>query len=289
MAISAPAQNLFEADYGTGSINEFTPSGMESTFASGLTDPGPIAFDSTGDLFVAELGNDIGNIIEITPGGIQSTFATLPENAQGLVFNKGDLFVADHLSSITEITLGGVPSTYATGPTGAPSNLAVDSAGNLFVTTQLESSIFKVAPDGTVSVFTTGTLGTRGVMAFNSEGDLFLNQDDNIYEYANNSGSLSTTPVVVASSSEGGVVRAMTFDNAGDLLETDAGTGDIYEFVNAGGTLSSTPVVFASGLNEPTGLAFDPVPEPSILSLLAVSSCLLLAGRRRVLSWPKCG
>ena len=44
VAASAQAQNLFEADYGSGSIYEFTPDGTQTTFASGLHLPLGLAF-----------------------------------------------------------------------------------------------------------------------------------------------------------------------------------------------------------------------------------------------------
>ncbi|HMD53486.1 MAG TPA: hypothetical protein VKJ65_02915, partial [Phycisphaerae bacterium] len=46
IASSAPGQNLFEADYSSGNIYEFTPGGAQSTFASGLPSPGGLAFNS---------------------------------------------------------------------------------------------------------------------------------------------------------------------------------------------------------------------------------------------------
>ena len=52
IASSAQAQNLFESDWGGGTINEFTPGGTKSTFASGLVAPEGLAFNSAGDLFV---------------------------------------------------------------------------------------------------------------------------------------------------------------------------------------------------------------------------------------------
>ena len=51
------AGNLFvstEGDPGNDTILEFTPIGMESTFATGLTNPRGLAFDGSGYLFVAE-------------------------------------------------------------------------------------------------------------------------------------------------------------------------------------------------------------------------------------------
>ena len=52
---------------GSGNIYEFTPGGVQSTFASGLCDPYGLAFNSAGDLFEADYGS--GNIYEFTPGG----------------------------------------------------------------------------------------------------------------------------------------------------------------------------------------------------------------------------
>ena len=53
-APTARAQNLFESDGGSGNIYEFTPSGQQSTFATGLNEPESMAFNSAGDLFVGE-------------------------------------------------------------------------------------------------------------------------------------------------------------------------------------------------------------------------------------------
>ena len=58
----------------SGNIYEFTPGGVQSTFASGLNDPDGMAFNSAGDLFEADYGS--GNIYEFTPGGVKSTFAS---------------------------------------------------------------------------------------------------------------------------------------------------------------------------------------------------------------------
>jgi len=38
---------------------------------------------------------------------------------------------------------------------------------------------------------------------------------------------------------------------------------------------------FASGLSSPFGLAFQPVPEPSVMGLLAVGATALLVRRRK--------
>jgi len=57
-------------DPGADSIVYFSPTGVKSTFATGLTFPRGLAFDSAGNLFVAE-ANAIpdGDILKFPPGG----------------------------------------------------------------------------------------------------------------------------------------------------------------------------------------------------------------------------
>ena len=64
---SGQAQNLFEADNGSGNVYEFTPGGARSTFASGFSALSGLAFNSAGDLFVADAGS--GDIYKFTPNG----------------------------------------------------------------------------------------------------------------------------------------------------------------------------------------------------------------------------
>jgi sugar lactone lactonase YvrE len=82
--------NLFEADEFESTINEFTPSKVESTFASNLYNVyNCITFDSAGNLYVAEYGTGAGyngTIIKITPGGVESTFATGLYSPESLAF-----------------------------------------------------------------------------------------------------------------------------------------------------------------------------------------------------------
>src|SRR5580765_429564 len=93
IAASAPAQNLFVAGGYDGTIYEYTPGGVQSTFASGLTGGG-LAFNSAGNLFETDTGS--GNIYEFTPGGMRSTFATGYNNPGSLAFDSaGNLFAAD--------------------------------------------------------------------------------------------------------------------------------------------------------------------------------------------------
>jgi hypothetical protein len=64
-----------------------------STFASGFNNPTGIAFDGSGNLYVA---NNSTSITRITGGGARSTFTTGLNNPSDLAFNSfGNLYVAD--------------------------------------------------------------------------------------------------------------------------------------------------------------------------------------------------
>ena len=66
----------------SGTILEITPGGVQSTFASGLSNPTGMAFDTADNLFVADAGN--GNVYEYTPGGVRTTVATGLQQPIGL-------------------------------------------------------------------------------------------------------------------------------------------------------------------------------------------------------------
>jgi glucose/arabinose dehydrogenase len=99
----------------SGNIYKFTPGGVRSTFATGLAGPWGLAFNSAGDLFVANPGGN--DIIKITLDGVQSTYATGLFYPNELAFSSaGDLFVADGAANnIIKITPSGVQSIFASG------------------------------------------------------------------------------------------------------------------------------------------------------------------------------
>jgi hypothetical protein len=152
---SASAQNLFVSagDAGGGKIFKFTWDGLQSTFASGLREPQGLAFDSAGNLFVA----DKGSILEFHPDGVRSIFASGLTYPESLAFDRaGNLFVADY-GNIYEFKPNGVRGTFASGLT-YPESLAFDSAGNLFVADHCPyplggGIIYKFKPKGVRSTF----------------------------------------------------------------------------------------------------------------------------------------
>jgi sugar lactone lactonase YvrE len=263
----ARAQNLFEADGFSFSVNEITPGGIVSSFASGLTDVSTVAFDRAGNLFVACSYGTNGTIIKITPGGVQSTFASGITNPQGLAFDSaGNLFVADFGSNypiytngvVYEFTPGGTRTTFASG--FQPVGMAFNRAGDLFVADVYSGNIYEFTPGGTQSTFASPGVVAYG-LAFDGAGNLFVSSttvglgQDVIYKF---------TPEGTQSTFASGLSQphGLAFNSAGILFDADYdyagyGGGDkIYEF-----TPDGTRSTFVSGLNHPIGLAFQPVPE----------------------------
>lgn len=147
--------NLFEADYSSGNIYKFTPGGVQSTFAFGLTDPLSLAFDASGNLFVgAGYGNNNGYIMKIAPNGTQSMFASGLSFPQGLTFDSnGNLYEADTAANrILKFTPGGVESIFAS--VNLPNRMLFDNSGDMYVTTY-GGAIIKIAPGGAQSTFAT--------------------------------------------------------------------------------------------------------------------------------------
>lgn len=274
MAGSAPGQNLFVTAADNGNIYEVAQGGTSSsTFATGMDNPIGLAFNSSGDLFVAntDYNSGYGSIVEITPGGVQSTFAS-GISPQGLAINNaGDVFEADYNSgNINEYTSSGAESTFATG-FSFPLGLALDSAGDLFVGSGYGNGngvVTEITTGGVQTTVATGLSFPSG-LAVNSAEDLFVvnNGTGVINEFANGKESIFASglndPTEIA------------FNNAGTLFAAE-GNGVIAEFSSNG-----TPSTYASLSGLTVGLAFQPVPEPSILALAAVGGVALLFRRRK--------
>jgi len=277
IAFSAQAQNLFVDSYEQGNIVEITPAGVESIFASGLPTADGMAFNGAGDLFVAEpvaANGNYGSIVEITPGGVQSTFASGLNSPIALAFSStGDLFVDSYSSgNITRITPSGVQTTFVSG-LYYPQGMAFNSAGNLFVTSY--SAIYEFTPGGVQSTFVSGLQYPYGI-AINSADDV-VEADDN--EITLNEFTPSGAESTIGSGLFN-VYNCLAFDNAGNLFAGEWGTGNGYNGTIVEITRGGVQSTFATGLYSPTALAFQPVPEPPALGLLAVGAAAFLVHRR---------
>lgn len=192
--------------------------------AAGLNGPQGLAFDSQGDLFIADTGNQRireitknGNIITVAGSGTAgfsgddgpATNASLDYPAGIAVNSAGYIFFADDLNQrIRMISPQGVISTVAgdgaAGYTGDgfsatsaalnfPEGVAVDGAGNLYIADNYNCRIRKVSVNGIIT-----TVVGNGSPGYNGDG------------------------ILASSAAIDGPTR-VGFDNNGNLLVVDSG------------------------------------------------------------------
>ena len=175
--------NVYVADLGNDTIRKIAANGIVTTLAgtagdSGFSDgtgsaarfisPKGLAVDKAGNIYVADLGNDI--IRKITPGGMVTTLAGTagnPGSSDGTgyaaqfngpisvaVDRAGNVYVSDSFSTIRKITAVGAVTTEAGVAPGIsadkqfvyPSGVAVDDAGNLYIADNGANALHRGVP-----------------------------------------------------------------------------------------------------------------------------------------------
>jgi PEP-CTERM motif len=280
LATGASAQNLFVSDYTGQAVYEYpTGGGAPTTFASGLNYPLGIAFNTSGDLFVANTAQNGpgGSITEFDRNGTPTTFATGLDPIALAVTGAGDVFAADyHAGKIYEYAPNGVfLSTFASG-FSFPISMTFDHSGNLFVGSGYGNGngvITEISANGTTQTPFASGLNFPIGLAFNSAGDLF--ESDNGSLNINEFGPGGGAPTVFATMDNN--PNGLTFDSSGDLFVSDSFGGKIIEFPHNGGT----QITIATGLGDPAGLAIQPVPEPSTFALFGIGTAAFFVRRRR--------
>jgi sugar lactone lactonase YvrE len=282
LAITAHAQNLYVSAHtpGTGfyhhSILEFTPSGVQSTYASGLSFPRGLAFDSLGNLFAAETfapADDVavGKVLKFNVRNKASTlgsasqffFEGLAMDIAGNVYVMGnDVTSPVGASTIFKFTPSGDRSVFGSVP-GQGWGLAFDSAGNLYAADGGDQTIYKFAPDRMRTVFVGPSAFASGEspvgLTFDNSGNLFVSIETFTDPGADSIVYFSSTGVKSTFATGLTTPRGLAFDSVGNLFVAEAGvpeispSGDILEFPTAGGQ-----ILFASGDFRPEFLTFGP-------------------------------
>jgi sugar lactone lactonase YvrE len=132
--------NLYVADNGNNVIRKITSKGVVSTLAgsgnrgsvngtgaaASFNQPQAIAVDASGNVYVADEGNNL--IRKITPAGVVTTLA-----------GSGTAGAANGI---------GMAASF-----NGPAGITVDASGNVYVGDSGNNLIRKIAPDGTVTTF----------------------------------------------------------------------------------------------------------------------------------------
>ncbi len=263
--------NFYSTDGTNNLINKVSPAGVVTILAgsgvagsangtgtaASFNNPQGIGIDGTGNLYVADVGNNL--IRKITPAGVVTTFAG--SGAAGsndgvgtaASFNQptgiaidgaGNIYVADTRNYlIRKITPAGVVTTFAGSGTSAsvdgtgtgasfiqPNSLAIDASGNLYVGDVVQ--VRTITPAEVVTTlagsdtFELGSADGNGAAAtFSFAGNMTVDQSGNVYvaEPNNNdirkiTGNTVTTYSIINS----GVAGGITIDASGNLY---IGTG----------------------------------------------------------------
>jgi sugar lactone lactonase YvrE len=146
------------------------PSNTMTLFASGLSDPIEMVFDSGGNLYVTNYNAGVGgNVFKITTGGTKSVFATIL-TPSGLVIDPQDnLYVGEYnLSRIDKITPDGTVSLYADlRPLSVNNHIQAmyrDADGTIYAGTE-PGFIFKIGPGGSpITQFNRSGFGCNGIV-----------------------------------------------------------------------------------------------------------------------------
>ncbi|WP_259067330.1 NHL repeat-containing protein [Mucilaginibacter sp. X4EP1] len=212
--------NVYVADAGNSLIREVSPVGVVTTVAGGDTTgavngpgvsatfnyPTGIALDASGNLYVADAGNNLIRLI--SKAGVVSTFAgsitdttSNFNNPTGVTVDAaGNVYVAGYINNnILQINQAGVINVFAgTGSPGAlngpaasatfyyPSGVAIDASGNLYIADEVNNLIRKITTNGTVSTLAgngqAGAADSTGTAAsFNGPAGLAVDASGNVY------------------------------------------------------------------------------------------------------------
>ena len=312
----------------SGTLSIFAGTGSQAAPTAGtatnspLNTPVGVAVDSSGNVYIADTNNDV---VEKVAGGTLSIFAGAgsrgaptagPATSSKLggpfgvaVDSSGNVYIADGLNNVVEkVTPAGTLSIIAgivgsSGPPTAgpatsstlntPVGVAVDGAGNVYITDAQNNVVEKVTPAGTLSIFagivgssgpptagpaTSSTLHTPYGLAIDSAGNVYITDSGNeVVEKVTPSGTLSIIAGIAGSSgppTAGPAIKSrldgpagVAVDGSGNVIIVDFGN-DVVEKVTTAGTLSilagdgtsgapTAGLATASMLDSPHGVAVD--------------------------------
>jgi sugar lactone lactonase YvrE len=273
-------QSLFVANAGNSTVTAYPLNDLATASprrtSSGVNTPTglmSLAFDASGDLFVANcgsacLGTGLGTVTEYAPPYTGAPIATISKDINAplaLAFDtSGDLFVANSGNgTVTEYPAGrytAAPTVITTGL--GPVALAFDPSGDLFVANAGDSTVTEyryhhyAAPPTVIS----NGVSFPNALAFDPSGDLFVaNSNNTVTEYR--SDHYTGAPTIISN----GVVYplALAFDPSGDLFVANcvtncAGgpTDTVTEYRS--GHYTTLVATISHGVNVPTSLTFDP-------------------------------
>jgi sugar lactone lactonase YvrE len=311
-SIANDGTNLYIADTGSNTIRQITlAGGVVSTlagvaFQSGSRDgpgaqalfkhPSGLAYDSAGNLFVSDTGNNTIREI-VLDGGTVSTVAGTAGDAGNLngpalsaTFNgplglavsvapgAGALYVADSMnSSVREITysagqLGTVSTlvrqdTDPGNPLDRPAGLVL-ADGYLFMSDTGSNTVCVIFSGG-INVL----VGTPYVAGWEDSANVTLSAPTTLLSHPRDIAFIPPSYFYIADWGNS-AVRLLTFDIATFLT---GATGSLTTLIGTPGQSGVLQGLLPAGLNGPSGLAYTPTPIPTLFITDSVENLILQA------------
>ena len=269
-----PAQHLYVADEQTpGTINSYllplTAASRPIAILAGISQPASVALDSSGRLFVANLGNTVQVFAQPVLNASAPAFTlTVPAVAEVALDERDDLFAGDvkfcgllcvvnDVSAVPAPVGAGSAVTYsfATGHGffARIRGVAVDPSGNLWVESMCNLSEFtQPFSSASTSAFATvrRCVQQPGV-AFDSGGRLFSNETNGVDVYDPPLTSASVPAFTIPVQTPQGVA----FDRSGNLYVSSG--GNLVEF-SPPFSAASIPVLTVATPTGAAGIAIGP-------------------------------
>jgi uncharacterized protein (TIGR03437 family) len=212
--ISDSGDNRIRAVSASGTISNVYGTGVQGGDPGELDTPGDIALDSAGNLFIADTNND--RILRLAQGATQSTTAV---GGNGTGFSgDGSFAVRAQLD--------------------APTSVAVDAAGNLYIADFGNFRVRMVDPDGNIT-----TIAGSGAPQFAGDNQLAT--------------SAGVSPIGVALDKSGNLLIADSLNNR--IRKVDMKTKIITSIAGSGlpGSSGDGGLATLARLNNPESLAVD--------------------------------
>ena len=224
-------------------------------FASGLWGPFGMAFDESGDLFVANEGSGGGGtgVSRITSKGEVSTFATGLNGPAGVAFNSaGVLHVSDDTDRVFHVSDAGELDVFVDWDIGLdnPNAITIDEHDNLY-TVSCGGFISWLDPDGSLIdlALADGFDCPQSILVDDNAGVLFISDmGGNIFRIDKETGDTSLY-IETLSFTEGG----LAMDRQGNLYFSAYDDGLVLQILASDLSISTC----LSGITTPRGLAFD--------------------------------
>jgi hypothetical protein len=214
---------------------------------TGLQNPGPLAVDKDGNLFIGDnyLSTTGHNeVYKVTPSGTQTIFKLVSTPTDLLAHDDGDVYVGE-FAKVSKVAANGTETVLAIG-SALPSSVALDPDGNIYIG-ELGGSVLKIPSSGDQSRLAIFGLKSPSQLALDPTGSLYIVDADakNVVRYKPN-GSWSTF--------------ASGFNFPTEVI-TD-GDGNVYIADGLGNRVveirpNGVQTTIGTGLVTPAGLAFD--------------------------------